>query len=134
VVSIDSTDPLETADEPLREDPSLAKDMRLIASQVRSFAEAELAFQKARGAYAGSAAKAIAALGVVAVTLLFFAAMAAVFGTVIALGPVLGLWGAMAAVTLGLLLLAAICAISAVLKAKRMKSVLSKGGTNGERG
>lgn len=132
--SLDNTEPLETEDEDLREDPSLAQDMRLIAGQVRSFAEAELAFQKARAAYAGSAAKTIAALGVVAAVLLFFASMAAVFGTVIALGPLLGLWGAMAAVTLGLLVLAAICAISAGLKAKRMKTVLSEGSSSGERG
>ncbi|MCB2049597.1 MAG: phage holin family protein [Novosphingobium sp.] len=108
--------------------------MRLIAGQVRTFAEAELAFQKARAAYAGSAAKTIALLGVIAAVFLFFAAMAAVFGTVIALGPSLGLWGAMAAVTLGLFLLAGICAAAAAAKAKRMKTVLSERVGDAERG
>lgn len=118
----------------LREDPSLAQDMRLLAANVRTFAEAEVAFQKARAAYVGSASRTIAVLGVVAATMAFFAVMAAIFGTVIALGPVLGLWGAMAAVALGLLALALVLALVALGKVNRMKAVLAEEASNAERG
>lgn len=120
--------------EDLREDPSLVQDMRLLAAHVRTFAEAEVAFQKARAAYVGSATRTIAVLGVVAATLVFFAAMAAILGAVIALGPVLGLWGAMAAVTLGLLALALVLALAALAKVSRMKAVLAEEAANAKRG
>lgn len=107
------------------EDPSLAEDLRQLADEAKTLAQAELAFQKSRAAYAGSQTKAIAALLVVAAVVVFFAVMALVTGTVIALGPVLGLWGAMAAVTLGLLLIAAICALAARSKLKQMMAIIS---------
>lgn len=109
------------------EDPSLAEDLRQLADEAKTLAQAELAFQKSRAAYAGSQAKTIVALLVVAAVVVFFAVMALVTGTVIALGPVLGLWGAMAAVTLGLLLFAAICALAARSKLKQMMAVISDG-------
>jgi hypothetical protein len=130
VDSPDTLEPNEPLDDDLREDPTLAQDMRLLASQVRTFAEAEMAFQKARAVYVGGQARTIAMLGVVAATLVFFAAMAAVLGTVIALGPVLGLWGATGAVTLGLLAIALICALIAMVRAKRVKSVLGENDGN----
>jgi hypothetical protein len=129
--SVDETEPLDAG---LREDPTLAQDMRTIASQVRRFAEAELAFQKARAAYISSASRTIAVLGIVAIILAVFAVMAAVLGTVIALGPVLGLWGAMAAVTLALLVIAGGCGVTAMARARRMKAVLGEGADNGAGG
>jgi uncharacterized membrane protein YdjX (TVP38/TMEM64 family) len=104
---------------------TLAEDLRLLADEAKELAQAELAFQKSRAAYAGAQAKAIAGLLVVAAVVVFFAVMALVTGTVIALGPVLGLWGAMAAVTLGLLLFAGICALAAHAKFKRMMTIIS---------
>ena len=53
------------------------------------------------------------------------------FGTVIALGPILGLWGAMAAVSLSVLALAAMCALVALVRVKRMKAVLGEGNGDG---
>lgn len=104
---------------------SLAADLRLLADEAKELAQAELAFQKSRAAYAGAQAKAIAGLLVVAAVVVFFAVIALVTGTVIALGPVLGLWGAMAAVTLGLLLFAGLCALAAHAKFKRMMTIIS---------
>ncbi len=124
----DRVEPASPTDHDLHEDPTLAQDMRSIAGQVRTFAEAELAFQKARAAYVGSATRSIALLSLVAAVLAFFAAMAAVLGTVIALGPVLGLWGAMAAVTVVLLAISVISALLALSRAKRMRAVLGEGG------
>lgn len=107
------------------ENLTLAGDIRQLAQDARAFAEAELAFQKTRAAYAGAEAKGIAILGAVAAVLLFFALMALVVGVVIALGPVLTPWGAMAAVTLTLLLGAGLCALLAKARLSRMLDAIS---------
>ncbi|WP_188770328.1 phage holin family protein [Novosphingobium endophyticum] len=107
------------------EDPTLAEDVQQLMRDARALAEAEFAFQKTRAAYAGAEAKGIALLGVVAVVLVFFAVMALVVGAVIALGPVLTAWGAMAAVTLALLTIAGICALAAKARLKRLKNAIS---------
>ena len=109
------------------ESPTLAEDLRLLAQDARALAAAELAFQKTRAAYAGAQARGIALLGTVAVVLAFFATMALVVGLVIALGPVLSPWGAMAAVTAALLLISVTCAVTAKAKFTRMVRVISDG-------
>lgn len=116
--------PLATAGAEASGGLSFAEDLRQLADEAKALAEAEFAFQKSRAAYAGSESKGIAGLLVVAAVLVFFAVMALVTGTVIALGPLLGLWGAMAAVTLGLVLLAGLCAAGARSKLKRMMAVI----------
>ena len=116
--------PLPLADAGVAGGRSFAEDLRQLADEAKALAEAEFAFQKSRAAYAGSETKGIAGLLVVAAVLVFFAVMALVTGTVIALGPLLGLWGAMAAVTLGLLLLAGLCALGARSKLKRMMAII----------
>lgn len=115
----------------LHEDASLREDLRLLAADAKSFVTAELAYQKVRAGYASGKAKTIALLGVVALVFVFFAVMAAVVGTVIALGPVLGEWGAMAAVTGGLLLITIICVLVALHHLGQMKAILSEGGPDG---
>lgn len=107
------------------ERPTLAADLRQLADQARTLAQAELAFQKSRAAYAGAEIRGIAMLLAVALVLLFFAAMAMVVGTVIALGPLLGLWGAAAAVTLGLVSLAGLSALLARGRMKRMVAIVA---------
>jgi hypothetical protein len=107
------------------ENPTLAEDLKQLAQEARVLAQAELAFQKSRAAYAGAEAKGIALLGVAAAVFVFFAVMALVVGAVIALGPILTAWGAMAAVTLALLLTAAACALTARTKLKRMLQAIS---------
>lgn len=107
------------------ENPTLAEDLRLLAQDARALAEAELAFQKTRAAYAAAQARGIAILGAVAVVLAFFATMALVVGLVIALGPALSPWGAMAAVTAALSLLAVSCALVAKGRFTRMVAVIS---------
>ena len=115
-------------------DASLREDVRRLTTDAKAFASAELAYQKARAAYASNQAKAIAALGAGAVVLVYFSLVAAVVGTVIALGPALGPWGAMIAVTLALLILAAICATIARNRVREMKSILSEGDAHGDVG
>lgn len=105
-------------------DLSLAQDLRKLADEAKTFALAEVAFQKSRAAYVGAEARTISVLLVLAAVVAFFALMAFVVGTVIALGPVLGPWGAMAVVTVVLLLIAGVCAWNARTKMKRMMSVV----------
>ena len=109
---------------------SLAQDLRQLADEAKALAQAELAFQKSRAAYVGAETRTIVILLVVAAVLVFFAAMAFVVGTVIALGPLLGLWGAMASVTLVLLALAAFGAWSARSRLRRMLRIA--GGSQGD--
>ncbi len=99
---------------------SLNDDLQQLARDARSYAEAEFEFQKTRAAYAVNASKSIIVYAVAALVLVFFAVLALVVGLVIALGPWLTPWGAMAAVTLGLLAIAVLL----LLKAKKRIGIL----------
>lgn len=107
------------------EDPTFAEDLQQLVQEARMLAQAEFAFQKTRAAYAGAEAKTIALLGLIAAVLVFFAIIALVLGAVIALTPALTPWGATAAVTLGLLLSAGICALAAKARFGRMMNAVS---------
>ncbi|MFS0849477.1 phage holin family protein [Novosphingobium panipatense] len=103
---------------------SLAQDLRQLADEAKTLAQAELAYQKSRAAYAGTESRTIALLLVVAAVVAFFAMMAFIVGTVIALGPVIGPWGAMAVVTGLLLAIAIISAFNARARLKRMMAII----------
>lgn len=107
------------------EGPSLVEDLRLLAEEAKRLAQAEFAFQKSRAAYAGAESRTISLLLALAAVLVFFALMALVVGMVIALGPLLGPWGAMAVVTVMLLLLSGGCAIVARSRFRRMMAIIS---------
>jgi hypothetical protein len=104
---------------------SLNEDLHQLAHDARAYAEAELKFQKTRAAYAASASKSIAIYAVVALVLVFFAAMAFVVGLVIALAPLITAWGSMALVTLALLGIAVFLLMRAKKRVTRMTSILS---------
>ncbi|TYC90765.1 phage holin family protein [Novosphingobium sp. BW1] len=110
---------------PGTDDVSLAEDLRLLADEAKILAKAELGFQKARATYAGQQVKKILALLVIGLVLFFFAAMAAVVGLLVALGQVIGAWGAMVVVTLGLAVLAGLCAMNAKRKLGAMKRIIA---------
>ena len=104
---------------------SLADDVRNLVGDGRVLLEAELAYQKSRAAVAGAGAKGIAGWGTLALVLVYFALMALVLGLLLALAPLIGGWGAMAAVTLGLLAFAGLSGWIALRRWKRMKALLS---------
>ncbi|WP_313439294.1 phage holin family protein [Novosphingobium sp.] len=106
------------------EDLSLIEDVRLLAGEARAYAQAELAYQKARAAYAGAETRNIAILGVSAAVLVFFAVMALALGAVIAVGTLIGPWLSMIAVPVAILVVAAILGLSARGKVRRMMSLL----------
>lgn len=104
---------------------SLSDDLRQLAADARVLAEAEVAYQKSRAAFAGQEVKRIAILGVLAAVLAFFALMALTLGLVLALTPILTAWGATAVVFAGLLIAAGIFALLASGRWKRMMVLLS---------
>ncbi|MEO6717827.1 MAG: phage holin family protein [Novosphingobium sp.] len=104
---------------------SLFDEIRDLIGDGRALAEAEFAWQKARVKFAGKQAGRIALLGLLAIALAFCALMALVFGTVLALVPILSAWGAMAAVTGGLLIAAGLAALVAVLRVRRMTRLIA---------
>ncbi|WP_235037472.1 MULTISPECIES: phage holin family protein [unclassified Novosphingobium] len=104
--------------------PSLARDLRQLADEAKTLAQAEFAFQKSRAAFVGTETRNIALLLIVTAAMVLFAAMALVVGTVIALGPLIGPWGAMALVTLALAVFAVLCAWNAKARLRRMMTII----------
>lgn len=103
------------------EDDSLIGGARALFEDGQSLFAAEIAFQKARVGFVLGRAKGILALAALALALLFFALMALVVGLLLALAPLIGPWGALAVVLLGLLALTGVSVLGIV---RRVKSTL----------
>lgn len=73
---------------------SLLDDVGSLVEDGKTYAEAELAYQKSRLVFAGEHAKRAAILGGLAIVLVVLALVALVIGALLALVPVLGPWGA----------------------------------------
>ncbi|MFN3988714.1 MAG: phage holin family protein [Erythrobacter sp.] len=118
------------SDDLLPEDTLLSEDIAALVESGRTYAEAELAFQKTRAALAGSnAGKAVAAL-VLALVLLNIALTALAIGAVLALQPLITIWGAIAVVVGALLLGAGLLGRSAQARVKLL-AVMFGGGRGG---
>lgn len=89
--------------------PGMIKQLRGLYVDGRELVDAEIGFQKARAAAAGRQIRAMAVLAIVGLILVGCALMALVIGTMIALIPVLGAWGAMGATVVASLALTALC-------------------------
>ena len=93
------------APEPEGEDAqpfSLTDDVLALIEDGKSYAEAELRFQKSRAGYIGNRTKGAIAFALGAFGVFHLALIAATVGIVIALAPVIGPWAATAVVTLAL--------------------------------
>ena len=120
----DGTSPDEALSD---EETSLSADIAALIDSGRTYAEAELAFQKTRAALAGdNAAKAIGAL-VLALVLLNIALTALAIGAVLALQPLITIWGAIAVVVGALLLGAGLLARSAKARGKLLGVMFGEG-------
>ena len=93
----------DEADDRVSDGPSLIDEIGVLFEDGRTYAEAELAFQKSRAAFVADRAKGALVFGVGAAILLHIALIALAVGVVFALTPVVGAWGATAIVA-GLLL------------------------------
>lgn len=91
----------------------LVEEVRQLAADARTMAEAELAYQKSRAVVVGGAAKSIAIYGALAAALTFYALGALVVGLLLALTPLVTAWGA-TAIVVGLLALGAFVCVKAI--------------------
>ena len=89
--------------DPSPAEPSLIDDAMALFDDGKTYAEAELAFQKSRAGFAANRAKGAIAFGLAAFGVLHLALIAGVVGLVIALAPLIGPWGATALVTIALI-------------------------------
>jgi uncharacterized membrane protein YqjE len=83
---------------------SLRDDITALVDDARTYAEAEIAFQKTRARLAGKKAGRALVLLVLALVLLHIALIALAVGAVIALAPLVTIWGAIA-IVVGVLLI-----------------------------
>ncbi|MBX9663715.1 phage holin family protein [Novosphingobium sp.] len=93
---------------------SLLGGARALLEDGQTLLAAEIEFQKARAGFVLGRAKGILVLAALALVLLFFALMALVMGLLLALAPLLGPWGALAVVVLGLLALTGLSVLGVV--------------------
>lgn len=98
--------------------------VRQLAGEAKAFAEAELAYQKARAAYAAGSASSIAVRGLVAAVFAVFGLGALVIGLLIALATVIGPWLATIVVAGTLFVIALILALSAKARFTRAMAVV----------
>ncbi len=113
----------DAADHQPREEP-LAQQVRGLIADGQSLIETELAFQKERIAYGLGKAKTIVVLLLLALALGFFALMALVVGLLLALAPLLGVWGALGAVLVGICAAAGLCVLIALRGLSKTRAVL----------
>ena len=116
-------DKLHTESETAGED-SLLGGARALLEDGQTLIAAEIAFQKARAGFVLGRAKGILALAALALALLFFALMALVMGLLLALAPLIGPWGALAAVFLGLLALTGFCVLGVIGRIRAVSRAL----------
>jgi hypothetical protein len=90
----------------------------------QSLLEAELLFQKVRASFVFNRAKGILGLAALALALLSLAVAALVVGLLLALAPLIGPWGALAAVVVGLLVITGICVLGVIRKIGTVRKVL----------
>jgi hypothetical protein len=123
---MDATAPLSPTSEDAR-DRSLQEDMQRLAEDARTLAEAELAYQKSRAAFAGQQAKGIAVFGLLAAVAGYFLLVAFTVGLIFALSGPITPWGAMGVVMALWLVLGLVCGLIAFSRWRRMSATLSEG-------
>ena len=103
---------------------SLVEDIKDLASDGRTFVEAELAYQKSRAAVAGAGAKGIAGWASLALALVFFALMALVLGVLLGIAEFIGIWAATGVTVLVVLSAAGLAGLAANRRWQRMRAAL----------
>lgn len=106
-------------------DGTLIEEIGALIDDGRTYAAAEIAFQKARAKFTGRTVGIALVQLVLAVILLHIAFLALAVGLVIALAPLVTVWGAIGIVFGGLLLIVAILVMLAVKRGKRLGAYFS---------
>ncbi|AUX69887.1 hypothetical protein CHX26_10650 [Porphyrobacter sp. HT-58-2] len=102
---------------------SLRDDITTLVEDARTYAEAEIAFQKTRAGIAGKRGARALVLLVLAVVLLHIALIALAVGAVIALAPLITIWGAIGLVVGVMLLGVALLVMGAVSDGKLLAAM-----------
>lgn len=113
-------------------DESLVEELAALIDDGRTYAEAELAFQKTRAGIAGKSAALAVVFAIVAIILLHIAFLALAVGLVIALQPLVTIWGAIAIVFGGLLLTTGALGYAAAKRGMLIAALFSKDKSDGE--
>jgi hypothetical protein len=103
----------------------LRDDVVALIDDARTYAEAEISFQKTRAGLAGKTAGRALVLLVLAVVLLHIALIALAVGAVIALAPLVTIWGAIA-IVVGVLLIGVAALIFAAMTKGKLLSAMFK--------
>lgn len=125
-------DPGETAPPPpkasdVAEERSLFDDVRDIVDDGRTLIEAELAYQSARVAYGWERGAGITVLLMISLAATFFALIALVIGLLLALAPLLTIWGALGVVSALLLITAFVTFRLAISRFRALRAKLISG-------
>ncbi len=121
-------EPVGEADDDGNSFTTLRDDITALVDDARTYAEAEIAFQKTRAGLAGKTAGRALGLLVLAVVLLHIALIALAVGAVIALAPLVTIWGAIAIVVGVLLTGVAALVFFAVGDGKALSGMFDTGG------
>ncbi|WP_299192448.1 phage holin family protein [uncultured Erythrobacter sp.] len=121
-----SDGPAQHTDPETEFEEGLFEEVSTLIDDGRNYAEAELAFQKTRAKLAGRSVGVAALAIALALILLHIAFLALAVGLVIALAPLVTIWGAIAIVVGGLLLLVVLLGRTAYKRAKTLSGLFSK--------
>lgn len=119
----DLPDPDDANAEALEE--TLIEEVGALIDDGRTYAQAEIAFQKSRAKLAGRTTAIALVQLVLALILLHIAFLALAVGLVIALTPLVSVWGAIAMVVGGLLLLVILLVAFAARRGKQLGALFS---------
>ncbi|MEL6529170.1 MAG: phage holin family protein [Pseudomonadota bacterium] len=121
--------PPDKSDQPSDPEPnfdeSLVEELAALIDDGKTYAEAELAFQKGRAALAGRSIGIALGYVIVAIILLHIAFLALAVGLVMALEPLVTIWGAIAIVVGGIFLIVALLGYGAYSKGKLLGAVFA---------
>ncbi len=106
---------------------SLKDDLTVLVEDARTYAAAEIAFQKTRAGLAGKKAGRAVVFLVLALVLLNLALIALAVGVVIALAPLVTIWGAIAIVVGVLLAGVALLVMAAASEGKTLGAMFGPG-------
>ena len=135
-----TSEPLGDIDAPTTEestqtvavDESLMEEASALIDDARTYAEAEIAFQKTRAALAGRLVGVSLGLVIVALILLHIAFLALAVGLVMALEPLVTIWGAIAIVFGGLMGLVGLLGWMAMTRAQKLGGLFSTSEADGD--
>lgn len=105
----------------------LRDDVTALVEDARNYAEAEIAFQKTRAALVGKHGARALVMLVLALVLLHLALIALAVGAVIALAPLVTIWGAIAIVVGVMLVGVAVLVMSALKDGKLLSAMFGSG-------